>query len=172
MVYKWKRGVKAPAANVQRVGEALEEIRRDEGALPAKSIVERASDKRSPLHPLFTWDDRTAAHEFRLEQARKLVRNIVVVQHDNKRGESTEVTAFVRHLPAEDKPTKQVRPTEVRAARAARISAVPTAASARERLIDQAWDELLRWSNRYQELPEFAGVRASIERARAAVSAA
>lgn len=49
---------------------ALEE----KGVLRPDAVVEDARDPASPLHSHFQWDDSKAAHAFRLEQARRLIR--------------------------------------------------------------------------------------------------
>lgn len=48
------------------------------GRLTAEQVVQFAADKASPLHPLFTWDDKAAAAEHRLDQARRLIREVYV----------------------------------------------------------------------------------------------
>lgn len=48
------------------------------GRLSAMELVEDARDPGSPLHPLFTWDDERAAQEYRLEQARTVIRSVQV----------------------------------------------------------------------------------------------
>ena len=42
-------------------------------------VVTEAKPKSSPLHSSFEWDDTKAGHEYRLAQARKLIRVIVPV---------------------------------------------------------------------------------------------
>ncbi len=59
--------------------EQREELRRlaaeaPGGLLKAEDVVEAAKDASSPLHPLFEWDDSEAAKQFRIQQARQVVR--------------------------------------------------------------------------------------------------
>lgn len=42
--------------------------------LTAKDVVEDAEDPTSPLHEFFEWNDARAASEYRLTQARELIR--------------------------------------------------------------------------------------------------
>lgn len=42
--------------------------------LTPNKVVEIAKDPESPLHGHFCWDDNEAAHQYRLEQARSLIR--------------------------------------------------------------------------------------------------
>lgn len=51
----------------------------DEGRGTAAALVEAASDPGSPAHAHFTWDDKEAAHQHRLNEARAYIRALVVV---------------------------------------------------------------------------------------------
>ncbi len=63
----------------------LESIKRkNKGVLKPNAIVDRAVNADNILHPIFTWDDSEAAVKFRAEQARKLVRSIMVIRKDKK----------------------------------------------------------------------------------------
>jgi hypothetical protein len=56
----------------------LEEIRSKTGTLQPEAVLDAAVDDASVLHRHFEWDDEAAAHEYRLETARKLIRAVVV----------------------------------------------------------------------------------------------
>ncbi len=59
--------------------ERLERIRaRNKGILAPDDVVRDAHSESSPLHSYFTWDNTEAAHQYRLEQARTLIRNVKV----------------------------------------------------------------------------------------------
>lgn len=66
--------------NDQRLHE-LEFIRKRsaDGILQAEDVVEFARDERTALHSEFEWDDSVAAHQHRLEQARKIIRLTLTV---------------------------------------------------------------------------------------------
>lgn len=63
-------------AEVQR---ALEQLYDRDGSLSPHAVVEEADDPKSPLHPLFDWNDEKAAMAHRLNQARQLIRVAVTV---------------------------------------------------------------------------------------------
>lgn len=44
------------------------------GSLDAPKVVEVARDKRNPLHDCFTWDNTKAGEQWRLHEARNLIR--------------------------------------------------------------------------------------------------
>lgn len=75
--------------NEQRLHE-LEFIRSRsaDGILQAEDVVEFARDERTALHAEFEWDDSVAAHQHRLEQARKIIRLTVTVI-DSPAGQQT-----------------------------------------------------------------------------------
>lgn len=59
--------------------DRLEKIRvRNDGVLRPDDVVKDARNESSPLHSFFTWDDTEAANQFRLDQARTLIRNVKV----------------------------------------------------------------------------------------------
>mgnify|MGYP003421519919 FL=1 len=60
-----------PIANAIR---ALEK----RGRLTPETVLDTARNPKSPLHDQFEWDDTAAAHQHRLQQARVLIRSVVV----------------------------------------------------------------------------------------------
>ena len=48
-------------------------IKKKEGKVTPKALVDYARAKDSPIHYLFEWDDEKAAEEYRLWQARELI---------------------------------------------------------------------------------------------------
>lgn len=61
------------------------------GTLYPRDVVEAARPEDSPLHDAFTWDDTEAARQWRLEQARRLIRvQVTILPNNNK-----PVQAFV-----------------------------------------------------------------------------
>jgi hypothetical protein len=68
------------------VVEALEVIAKDDpdGLVQPEKVVEAASNPDSPLHRYFEWSDSEAAHQYRLQQARKLVVRVVVKDASRK----------------------------------------------------------------------------------------
>lgn len=61
------------------------------GMIRPADVIQRAKSKKSALHNCFTWDDSEAGHQFRLLQARNLLRVYVLVEANN----SIPVRAFV-----------------------------------------------------------------------------
>lgn len=91
--YEWRPGSRFSHLDPQVVGEELDRIERERGALTAEVVVEEAADPSSPLHPAFEWNDSAAAHRYRLEQARALMRSLIVRVYIPARERSEPVRA-------------------------------------------------------------------------------
>lgn len=56
------------------ISKALGELYEAAGQLTAEDVVKAAKPASSPLHGCFEWDNKKAGHQFRLVQARTLIR--------------------------------------------------------------------------------------------------
>jgi hypothetical protein len=119
-------------------------IYRAEGILRPESVVSAASDPASPLHPCFTWDDAKAGHEYRLEEARRLIRCTVTMLPAAEQS----YRAFVSLGSDRAKPGGGYRSTVH----------VMTSAASRAELLEQALSEMKRWQARYATLVELSPV--------------
>ena len=117
----------------------VQELFTRDGAVKASTLVEAAKPKTSPAHAGFTWDDKKAAQQFRLEEARRWIRVIVVKPAEDKQPERMVHVPVVIGDAAESeskegeyKPISVVQadPDEYVRARAAALNAVKAAARA------------------------------------------
>ncbi len=69
----------------QRVGHFLETKFGVDGTVTPEQYVAAAKPARSPIHDTLTWDDVEAARQHRLDQARSILRSIVVVTDESHR---------------------------------------------------------------------------------------
>ena len=93
MRYAWKRHPKgAPKASV--TGKYLEQLHRQYGGITAERLVIESQPQDALLHSCFEWNSRRAANEYRKDQARALLRCLVVIAEEND-DEPVEVHAFV-----------------------------------------------------------------------------
>lgn len=135
------------------VVDALAAIEDKSGRLTAEQVVEAARDEESPLHGYFVWDDDVAAYQYRLDQARALIRNVRVTMRVSRR--TVSAIAYIRD-PSQDGNSPGYRSTrevakDPEASREALAFAFGAAAAhlrrARELAslfkADQAFDELL-----------------------------
>ncbi len=84
-------------ADPQTIGEALDKIADDnDGELKPQVIVDTAQPADHPLNPHFEWDDGIAANAHRLDQARRLVRVIRVVDDSEEDPEPRRAYLSIR----------------------------------------------------------------------------
>lgn len=62
----------------KRLAEELQKLEDKEGRITAQAVVDAARAPRHPLHDLFTWDDKKAGEQYRLMEARTLIRAVKV----------------------------------------------------------------------------------------------
>ena len=86
--YSWSRHFGVPA---QTFGEFYYGLKKR----TPEELVKAARSSRSPVHKLFEWDDRRAAVEHRLLQARVMV-NSLQVEIITPKGKQEQVMAFIR----------------------------------------------------------------------------
>lgn len=75
---KWKEGFRGPVKADIALAE-VEKIREKHGSVTPAELVRSARAKRSPLHRAFEWSDQKAGERFRESQARRILRNLVIV---------------------------------------------------------------------------------------------
>lgn len=92
MTFRVTPGARIRKADAEVLGKTFEALKAS-GPLTAERVLQEAVSARSPLHKFFEWDDRKAAHQYRLEQARRLVRSIEVVLEDAK-GKQVPMKAY------------------------------------------------------------------------------
>lgn len=155
MIYQWKQGARVPSsADAQKVGEELERIRvKHNGRLEPEWVVHNAKSPRNPMHDLFEWDDNVAAQNFRVDQARSVIRSVDVVVEEAP--QMKPMRAFVSVVQERDRSYTSVQHAM-------------SDDDLRKQLIAQAYTELEAWQKRYAELIELADVFAAIDQARAA----
>lgn len=117
-----------------------------EGRIEPAAVVEAARSPRSPLHRHFEWDDTEAATQYRLEQARCLIRSVRVTL-DTPSGPLV-VRPFV-HTPERDAYCE--------------TGEVMRAKELREALVARALDELHAWQARYRAFAELASIHEALE---------
>ena len=90
MEYAWKEGVRFKT-NANDAGVLLEGIRDRFGEITPELVLKEARHKDSVIHQDFQWDDEKAATLYRLDTARRIIRNLRVVSE----GEVTDEPVFV-----------------------------------------------------------------------------
>lgn len=80
--YVARPGGSIPQGRAQEVGEMLAVMEGKYGEVSPQRVVDEARNEEHPLHGDFEWDDTTAAHEYRLKQARTIIRCIMVTTNN------------------------------------------------------------------------------------------
>lgn len=118
----------------------------------AEQLLAAASSKRSPLHRFFTWDDTEAARQYRLDEARYLLRSVKVTIVSSAWGGPTSTRAFVT----------VEKPSDGRVY--ANVVSVLSDAEYRAQLLRKALADFQTWQDKYQVLEELAEIFAAGER--------
>jgi|ERR1035437_121881 hypothetical protein len=134
------------------IAQELEIVRRKgRGILRAESVVEYARDPGTALHERFEWDDDKAAQEYRIWQARHLIRVMVTVLPQHK----GEVRVYVS--------LGDDRQQEGGGYRT--ISAVMADPEMRTAMLEEAADDMRLFKVKYRVLTELADVFEAMDRA-------
>lgn len=155
MVYKFKEGARLAKVDAQQAGELLEKLRGEhEGRLTPAQVVAAGRHRTSPIHRAFQWDNTIAADEFRLEQARSLIRSIVVCVEHAKHQPASEPRAFlcIQHQGDAEKTYTS-------------IQVALSTPDLRRQVLQGAIQEARGWQSRYAHYTELTKVFAAIEQA-------
>lgn len=128
------------------IKQELERIANDNnGVLKPIDIVNEASNKDSVLHSKFEWDDTEAAHQYRLEQARRLIRVVVNIINTNKPDEYRVWVSLSKDRTNKDGGYKA-------------IASVLVDQDESQMLLDDAKKEMKHFTTKYRMLKELANV--------------
>jgi hypothetical protein len=146
--YELKPGARFQSGAVvdaELIGTALEEITKSvHGELTPPDVVAAARANNHQLHSHFEWDDAVGGEQYRLKQARDLIRCVVAVYRPGN-GAPIRSSAFV-HIP------------EAGAAHYRDMSTAMSHKKTRGLILRQAWRELQQWRAKYKDLRELATV--------------
>ena len=59
-------------------GKVLTQLKESETGLTPESLVDASRDENAPLHNEFEWNDNIAAEKYRREQARCIIRHLII----------------------------------------------------------------------------------------------
>ncbi|WP_103173783.1 hypothetical protein [Paracoccus sp. SY] len=153
---RFQPGAKKDDPNL--VGQHIEFLRQQQkGELTPKDVLDDARNPNSPLHSFFEWSDSEAAEQYRLQQARGLIRAVVAVYVSDDRP-AVRAKAYV-HIP------------EPGAQHYREATHAMSHAKTREMVLRRALDELIGWKRRYRDLEEFAQLVTVIDQLRDEIAA-
>lgn len=151
MNYYWK-----PEARIKidanQAGIELEQISaRFEDGLTPKNLVQASEPEAAPLHSHFEWNDMVAAGRYRQDQARYLLRMIVIDGNEDKEVEEQRLIRAFVPISSEGDGNEYVN-----------IVRVMSDTEMRQQVLTRAWEELEAWRRRYEDYEELAHVFAAI----------
>jgi hypothetical protein len=130
----------------------MERLRKKHRLLTAEQVVAFAADSETALHSRFTWDDTEAARQFRLDQARSVIRVAVYVPESSTKPMRVMVS---------------LREDQKRAGGGYRsVPNVLTRKVLREQLVAEALREFERLKMKYHALKELAAVFDAVDHAK------
>ena len=68
--------------SAETAGKVCQELSSTPEGLTPERLVDVSRPEDAPMHKEFEWDDSIAAEEYRKEQAKKVIRNIIIVKSD------------------------------------------------------------------------------------------
>ena len=151
----WTNGYRGNG-DAEKIHLELEKLRSKTGDLSPDEVVEMARSKDNPAHSEFTWSNAIAAREYRLEQARRMVRSIVVLYKETpKAGPQRRYVQVTRNIVDNDEVKKKRVYTDVRDA----LKDPETKAEVLARAINEA----ASYRRKYAHLSEIAVVLNAID---------
>ena len=132
--------------------KCYEEIQGIGDEVTPRQVLDRARNKRTELHKCFDWDDSVAAEKYRLEQARDVLRKLIVVKRevDNDEREPIQFRVMMKNENTQNSTYKQT------------IFMVKDE-DEYQKLLEQARLELHVFKQKYSCLSELANILALIE---------
>ena len=144
-------------ANRELIRAELEQIRQSHGGLlRPEDVVKFAKNRRTALHLEFEWDDAKASAEYRLWQARNVIRVAVTVL-PSPHADQEPVRAYVSVVSDRVQPGGGYRA----------IADVMSNDEMRTELVNEALGEVKRWRRKYERLRELVPIFLAIDKVEA-----
>lgn len=149
-VYKWKMNLYKVDAQV--AGDYLKGLEKRDGEVNPSVIVDESRSESAILHPCFEWNDDKAAENYRIHQAKGVIRNIVVVHETKENEEPSRVRAFVHMRDVESDEPRYIH-----------IETALSDGILKKRLLESAIRELNEFRKKYKDLVELSKVFRAVD---------
>lgn len=151
-IYKWKEGSRIKA-DPELAAQVLDKLA-SENRLNAESVVDVSKPKDAVLHDDFEWNDKKAALEYRKDQARYIMRSLVLIE------ETEPDSAPIRYCFQIEEKTSNYTP----------INVIMQNSDSVEALKRKALSELMAYSMKYDTIikkchaePEILTIKVKLE---------
>lgn len=153
-IWSFKPGRIALPIDPKVISNELHRINDKHGELKPRHVVDESRPTKAPLHPIFEWNDKKAADEYRLHQARNIINVIQITTIDDK-GRRNTVPEFVNvSTPTEGAPQDRTYQ---------KIEVAMENDETRKRIIENCLHKLLQVRDNYRHLLEFSKVWAAVD---------
>ena len=152
-----RQGSRIKPEHANKIGRRIDQLVARDKKVTAQSVIADATPENAVLHPFFEWSDKAAAERYRLEQARHMIRSVIVVYEDVTlpTGKPAEVRAFVTYSKEPELHGDYKRTFDLMSDK-----------ETRKTLVEQALGEADSWRNRWAYLSELATVFEAIAAAK------
>jgi hypothetical protein len=139
--------------DVEQIHREIESIReKNGGEITPEKLVKAAWRKSSPLHDEFDWDDKAAAHKWRLDKARYILRSIEVIREPTQ----PETRAYeITRSEDDGEPVEVCYKT---------IDDILANEEDRKAMIERGRKSLISWCDKYAVLDELSDTVNSVRR--------
>jgi hypothetical protein len=161
--YSWRQNSRIKADAAKAVTE-LRGIYTRDGAVTPSAVVEAAKPKGALLHDEFEWNNSEAGRLYREDQARHLMRSLVIVYKKADGSKTEPIRAFVKLVPSADDPMIDEAEADVLAPHVyVPVRTVVDEHAHRRRWKIQALSALQSWRRQYRDISEFAAIFEAID---------
>lgn len=143
-IIKWQTSLFSKADPVK----CYEEITSIGDEVTPEQVVEKGMDPNTELSKCFTKDDSEAAYKWRIEEARHIMRQLIVITKPDKEEEDKEPVQFRVLMKNEIKRGSGYKQTIV----------MIRDEDEYRKLLDQAYEELRRFKRKYSMLSELSEI--------------
>lgn len=161
--YFWRPGSHVKAAPDKAVDEFRGIYKRD-GAVTASALVEAARPEGSVFHEDFEWNTDEAARLYNEQQARYLMRSLVVIYKKPDGTKTEPVRALIKIVPSADDETLEESVADAMEPHVyLPVRTVVDEEALRRRWKLQALNALISWRRQYKDITEFARIFEEID---------
>ena len=140
--------VKAPP---EVTGAVCKKLIDEEGAVTPERLVEVSKPKNAPLHNEFEWNNDKAAKKYREEQARQIIKNIVIIKVEETVTEPKKIKCWVNS-------DRAFVPTDEKLHRYVTLETALNDISWRDNLLEAARRDMNSFITKYRRLTELGKI--------------
>lgn len=153
MDFRAVTGARLTRDQARVIGRRLKWLEEQHGTVTPELVVRDARSAASPLHSFFEWDNARAAGQFRITQARYLIRSIELVVR-NARGQETRMRAFHSVMTDSNEGRGYVA-----------LDVVASRVDYTQQIVSTAQRELQGWMERYEKYSALRRLVVAVRRA-------